>query len=177
MRDFIYQNFEHCLCGALLIAKLGDNISTWLATPNLKLEGNPIARKLRWGFIWFTLVLCLLPYFSTALAVMALPVFLMVSASNFGRVWMARALGEDEVGRLMKSIARRSTLGAALWPTLVSAAFVAALGAIVLFFYPFPDEDWGFWLGLGILIYAAVLVFYGTLAWVRLFRRVRSEPA
>ena len=176
MRDFVYENFTHVLCALLLLAKLGDNISTRLITPTLKLEANPLARKLKWGFIWLTLAICLLPYYSTTLAVMALTVFLMISASNFGRVWQARVLGEDEIDRLSLVIARRSSLGQALWPRVVSALYVSAVGGLLIFL-EYPGDNWGFWVGMGIILYAAVILGYGALALTRLFRRARAEPS
>ena len=177
MREIIIQNFEHFLCVALLIAKLGDNISTRLVTPTLKLEANPIARKLKWGFVWFTLVICLTPYVNTAAAVALLPPCILVSASNFGKVWLARTLGEDETQRLMLSIARRSRLSSALWPMFVSMAFIVGLGALFLVFYPDPSTDWGFWLGAGIILYAAVMTLHATLAFRRLYRQAQIEDS
>jgi hypothetical protein len=48
-------------------------------------------------------------------------------------------------------------------------------GGTVLLFYPSPDEDWGYWLGLGIVLYAAAKWLHGTSFMVRLFRRAALE--
>jgi hypothetical protein len=177
MRYFISQNFEHFLCVALLIAKLGDNISTRLVSPTLKLEANPIARKLGWGFAWFTLILCLVPYVSTAAAVALITTVLLVAASNFGKVWLARTLGEEETQRLMLSIVRRSRLSSALWPLAASMVFMAGVGGLLLMFYPDPHTDWGFWIGTGVILYACLMSFYGTVAFRGLFRLAQAEPS
>ena len=52
MDDFIpFGSRTYCLLVLLLAFSRGmDFLSTWVATPNLVLEGNPIAKKLGWGW-------------------------------------------------------------------------------------------------------------------------------
>ena len=49
------------LLALLLFARGTDFLSTWIATPNLVLEGNPLAKKLgwKWGMV-INLALCFL---------------------------------------------------------------------------------------------------------------------
>src|SRR5215510_12721276 len=84
----------HILCALLLIARIGDVATTFLITPNLILEANPIVRTLGWRFALLTLGACLLPYVHVPMAVAGLVTFLMVSASNARRVWFVRSIGE-----------------------------------------------------------------------------------
>jgi hypothetical protein len=46
-----YQQLPHVIAFLLLIARLGDVGSTYLLSPTLKLEANPIMRRLRWPFV------------------------------------------------------------------------------------------------------------------------------
>ena len=170
-----YDNLEHVLCVLLLIARIGDVATTYLATPNLVLEANPVVRKLGWPFALLSIALCLLPYYNTAFAVMALMGSLLVSASNARSIWMVRIIGEKEYLALLMNAARKGKLSHALLGTAMSSFFVALAGGTVLFFYPASDEDWGFWLGVGIVLYAAAMWLYGTLFAVRLFRRAALE--
>src|SRR3954468_20119101 len=81
---------------ALLTSRGMDVLSTRIATPNLVLEGNPIAKLLGWRW--------LLPVnlaFCVALAVWPLPAImlgtmsLLVAARNFQSAWLMRSMGEE----------------------------------------------------------------------------------
>ena len=170
MLAILYENLRPVLCGLLLLSRIGDIGTTYLITPNLILEANPIVRKLGWPFAFLTLGACLLPYVHVPTAVAALMTFLLVSASNAGKIWIVRTVGERAYAALVLDLARRSRLSHALLGIAASAFFVALAGATILLFYPSAD-DWGFWLGLGVLVYASAVWFYGSLATIRLFRR------
>ena len=71
MLAFAYANFTHVLFVLLLVARLGDVGTTFLATPRLRLEANPIARKFGWPFALLTLGVCFLPYYSIEAALVA----------------------------------------------------------------------------------------------------------
>src|SRR5271156_5774812 len=80
----------------LLFARGMDFLSTWVATPNLVLEGNPLAKKLgwRWGIpvnaaFCFGLALWPLP------AIVISTASVLVAARNFQQAWLMRSLGEE----------------------------------------------------------------------------------
>jgi hypothetical protein len=175
MREFIVANFEHVLCILILISRLGDVISTHLVTPKLKLEANPLVRKLGWPFAIFSLLICLIPYWNTAAGIIVLIPSLLVSAANTSKIWFARAYGEQEYVELIQEVARRSKLSHALAGTIVSALFIAMVGLVLLFLCPNPGTDWGYWIGWGVLTYAFVVGFYGSLSFIRIFRMARKE--
>ena len=170
MLAFAYGNLPHVLCALLLLSRIGDIGTTYLVTPNLILEANPIARKLGWPFALLTLGACFLPYVSMPGAVSALVAFLLVSASNAGKIWIVRTIGERAYAAFVLDLARKSKLSHALLGLAASTFFVALTGGTILLFYP-SEEEWGFWLGLGVLLYAGAAWLYGTLATIRLFRR------
>lgn len=174
MLEFAYENLPHVLCALLLLARIGDVGTTYLVTPNLTLEANPIARKLGWPFALVTLAACLLPYVHMPLAVSALVAFLFVSASNAGKIWIVRTVGEEAYLGFLLDLARKSKLSHALLAIAASKFFAALAGGTILLFYP-RESDWGLWLGLGVLLYAAATWFYGTLAMIRIFRRAASS--
>jgi len=165
MNEFIYNNFEHILCFLILIARLGDIISTYLITPTLKLEANPIVKKL--GLI------CLLPYYHTGLAVMALVPSLLVSASNTAKIWVIRAMGEDEFSELFLRIVAKSSLSKALLCVFMSSFFVALAGFILLALC-YGQENWGHWFAIGIILYAFVIAIYGSLYYCKLFKKAQK---
>jgi hypothetical protein len=167
---FAYANLPHVLCALLLFARIGDVGTTFLITPSLKLEANPIIRKLGWRFALLTLAACALPYLSLPVAVIVLIGSLFVSASNAGKIWIVRAIGEHAYAALLVDAARKSKLSHALIGVAASSFFIALAGATILLFYPAP-ANWGFWLGFGVVSYAVAVWFHGTLWMIRLFRR------
>lgn len=175
MREYIRDHFATSLCVALLIARLGDVFSTYLVTPTLKLEGNPLVRKFRWPFALLTIPVCLIPYYNTALAIPILVVSLMVSASNCSKIWLHRALGESQAYELFKSCALRAPVFSSLLFILSPCFFIAMLGGLVLFFYPDPASDWGYFIAIGILCYAIAMAFYGPLFFFRLRKAAKND--
>ncbi len=175
MREYILSHIglEHLLCGLILLSRLGDIGSTYLVTPRLKLEANPIVRKVGWWFAVVTLLVCLIPYYSTALGIVALIPSLMVSAANTSKIWFVRSYGEGEYHELLLRLARQTRLSHALVPTIVAAIFTAVNGLALLLLSPDPTRDWGYWFGFGFLAYALALGFYGSLFFVRLYRIAR----
>ena len=161
------------LIGLLLLARLGDIGSTWLATPNLKLESNPIVRRLRWWYAWATLLICLVPLLSPGVGAALTVASLLVTGSNLSKGWLMRSLGEDGYLFLMHQTAARSSLPVALGFVLSSAAAVALVGWLLLLTSG-GEETWAYWGATGILLYAGAVAFYGTISAARLFRTVRE---
>jgi len=168
--NFIDANLSHVLCGLLLISRIGDVATTYLITPNLILEANPIMRRLGWRFGLLTLGACFLPYFNVPISVAALVAFLLVSASNARSVWFVRTIGEKAYAELILATMRKGKLSHALASVAASTFFLALVGGTIMFFYPSPDGDWGFWIGFGVLIYASAVCLHGTLSTIRFFR-------
>jgi len=181
MSAFFFDHLKPCLCVLLLISRLGDILSTYMVTPSLALEANPIVKKLGWPFAWLTLVVCFAPYVSIQASLPLLVASLLVSASNSAKIWMARAMGEAEYGRLLFRLASTSRLSHALLATWISCFFMMLTGAVICLFYPDPAADPGFWLGGGVVLYGVVLGGYTTRAFIRLFAaakrpRVQAPP-
>lgn len=80
----------------LIVARGADFFSTWIATPDLRLEANPVARWLGWKWGVGVNVLIVL-----GVAVWLLPAVtitttsLLVAARNFQAAWISRTMGEQ----------------------------------------------------------------------------------
>jgi hypothetical protein len=174
MIDWFLQadTFTHTIAALLLLGRLGDIISTRLVTPTLRLEANPLARRLGWRFAWLSLLLALLPYYSNALGIAALPASLLVSASNLSRGWAFRALGEAGAEAFLLGVAERSRLGTALGFFLSGASFVVVAGVVLMWLSGWSEAA-TYWFGFGIVIYGVAIALHGTVFIVKLFRRVR----
>jgi hypothetical protein len=164
----------HVECALLAITRVGDVMSTRLATPTLRLESNPIAKRLGWPFLVASLLICVIPYYSTSLGMTAIVVGALVCFSNFSKLWRVRTMGEVETEALMLRLARTSTLKAALIPHWIAQSFLAAIGVILLFVSGGPTQ-WAFWIALGIVLAPASFALYGTAHMVRLFRAARGR--
>src|SRR5262245_47948332 len=177
MLDLMSQNLNHTLCILILVSRIGDIGTTYLVTPSLKLETNPIVRKLGWRFALTSLAVCVIPYFSVRAAVMILVPCLMVSAGNAGKIWAARTMVEHEYKRMLLDLAGKSKLRYALAGILASASFIILLGFVLLWLYPDPAEDLAFWFGAGIVTYGLVIVLHGSLWSTKLFREAAAGSA
>ena len=164
-----YTTTEHVIAALLLLARLGDIGSTWLATPNLLMESNPVARRLRWPFAVATLFIALLPYWLLPAGIVILVASLLVTASNFGKVWLIRTMGEAEYYDFVCKLAAKSSPALPLIFTSLSAASTAALGGVLLLFYPSEVEP-AYWVAQGFIIYATVVVVWGGYGYLRLRR-------
>ncbi len=157
----------------LFVARCGDILSTRLATPHLKLEANPIVRKLGWPFAFATLLIALLPFLDVRLGIVALVPSLLVSSSNFARVWMMRTLGEEEMQALMRRAAAKSKRSRALLCVMASAFFIVLAGAVLMWLS--TPADAAAFFGAGIILYGFVVALYGSAQVKRLFQSVQAE--
>jgi len=171
MTEFFHANLVHCLFVLLLISRLGDMVSTFLVSPNLRLEANPIARRLGWRFIVGSLVVCVIPYFSPEAAVAILAPSLLVSASNLSKAWSARAMGEEGYVAHVLNLALRTTLPQALLPLWAASAFIILAGITLVLLAAEPWNELCRWFGLGMVLYGIVQATYGALSLRAMFRR------
>src|ERR1044071_2650143 len=88
---------EYFVFLAILVFSRGaDFLSTWVATPHLKLEGNPIAKWLGWKWgsvvnIGMVVSIAMWPLS----AIVVTTASLLVAARNFQSAWMMRSMGEE----------------------------------------------------------------------------------
>ena len=165
----------HLLAALVLFSRLGDVVSTWLVTPRLRLEANPVVRRLGWRFAALTLFVAFVPYAHAGLGVAILTTSLFVTASNLSRGWMVRAMGEAEYEHMLLDVARRGSRREALAFVNGGAAFILSAG-LVLIWLDGP-VSWGFWFGFGIITYAFAISVHGSFFIVRTFRRAAQSNA
>jgi hypothetical protein len=172
MSQFIYNNVKHILCLLILVSRLGDIISTYLVSPTLKLEANPIVSKLGFRFTFLTVFICLIPYYHTGLAVMVLVPSLLVTSSNISKYWVVKTAGEEEFSRSLLILAGKSRLSRALFSVLASSFFVIFTGGVLLLLCP-ESSNRGNWFAKGIILYGFIMALYGSLSHYRLFKQAR----
>jgi hypothetical protein len=151
----------------ILISRLGDIGSTYLASPNLELESNSVIRRLRWPFAALTVLVFIIPWWDVGSGIVIMVASLLVAASNSSKLWLIRAMGESEYRALLVRMASRANAVPSLIFSLMPALFMSILGGTVMFLYPSETTDLGYHVGLGILGYALVIACYGPLAFLR----------
>ncbi|GDY20247.1 hypothetical protein LBMAG56_15920 [Verrucomicrobiota bacterium] len=155
---------------ALLAVGRGlDFLSTWVATPNLVLEANPIARKLGWKWSGVVnLALCVGMALWPLPALIVVTTSVLVAARNFKSAWLMRSLGEHEYRAWMTA-----RVEATPWPLFLfcmageTLPFVAVGGALMYFE---SERLIPLAVGMGNVAYGLAVAFYTLLSVWRLRR-------
>lgn len=159
----------------LLFARGLDFLSTWIATPHMVLEGNPVARKLgwKWGAV-VNLVLC----FSFALvplpALIISTTSVLVAAHNFDGAWLMHTMGEENYRAWITSQHLRTRASLYLFCLCSKTAMWCAVGLSLLLFGSGGLVPTG--IGFGMVGYAAAVLVYSSISVWRLRRFNRRRP-
>jgi len=153
----------------LFVARGMDFLSTWLATPNMVLEGNPIAKKLGWKWgIPLNFLLCLGFAFWPLPAIVISTTSVMVAARNFQSAWLMRSLGEQHYRDWHVERIQETSASLYLFCLFAHTALIGGVGGALVYF---SNQEWIPWgIGLGIIAYALAVAFYTLLAVYRLRR-------
>ena len=160
----------------LLVARGMDFLSTWVATPNMVLEGNPIAKKLgwRWGAL-VNLVLCFGFAFWEMPAVVISTTSLLVAARNFQSAWLMRSLGEFIYREWHVERIQETSATLYLFCLFGQTVLTAVVGLAVIYFTGLDGNPVLVAIGLGIVAYAVAVTFYTLLGTWRLRRSSLEE--
>lgn len=163
----------------LMSARGADFLSTWVATPNLVLEGNPIAKKLgwKWGLVLNAALVALLAMWPLS-AIVVSTASVLVAARNFQSAWLMRSLGEQLYRDWHVERVQETRISLYLFCLFSQTALTGAVGAAIILF---SQTEIGRWLmvplaiGMGIVAYAVAVAFYTLLAIWRLRRATARE--
>jgi hypothetical protein len=148
-----------------------DFLSTWIATPNLVLEANPIARKLGWkGGIILNLILCVAFAFWPLPAIVIITTSLLVASRNFQSAWLMRSLGEERYRCWMAEKLAQTDWGLYLFCLFAQTVLVASVGGCLMAFSHWASIP--FAVGTGIITYALAVTFYTLLSVWRIRRSI-----
>jgi hypothetical protein len=173
MREFLMEHLVHVVAFATLISRMGDIGTTFLVTPTLRVEANPIARRLGWKFIFATAAVALVPYYSMSAGVVILTASFLAAASNATEAMLARYVGEEKFTALHREAIQTMPVLLGLGLLCLPAIFFLMLGLMMLLLLPHANNDWGFDIAMGTIAFAlVVLIFYP----IRFFseRRLRN---
>ena len=171
MEEFVpFASRNYALLFLLLIVSRGmDFLSTWVATPNMLLEGNPIAKKLGWKWgILLNFALCLGFAFWPLPAIVISTTSALVASRNFQSAWLMRSLGEESYRDWHIERVQETSVTLYLFCLFAQTALTAGVGAAVIYF-----SEWRLVplaIGLGIVAYALAVAFYTLLGIWRMRR-------
>jgi hypothetical protein len=160
----------YCLMlGILLLSRGMDLLSTWVATPNLILEGNPIAKLLgwRWG-LPVNAALCLLLALWPLPAIVLSTTSILVAARNFQSAWLMRSLGEHAYRDWHVERIQETRITLFLFCLAGQTLLTAGAGAAIIYFSTPGGVLFG--IGVGIVGYSGAVAFYTLLAVWRMRR-------
>lgn len=176
MEDFVpFGGRTYALMFLLMLFSRGmDFLSTWVATPHMVLEGNPIAKKLGWKWgIAVNLALCFLFGFWPLPAMVISTTSLLVAARNFQSAWMMRTLGEQAYRDWYVARIQETRITLYLFCLAGNTLLTAAVGAGIIFFGRTSLVVVA--IGLGVVAYAGTVGFYTLLALWRMRRAALRE--
>jgi hypothetical protein len=153
----------------LVLSRATDFLSTWIATPNLTLEGNPIAKKLGWrGATIVNLMACVVFAAWPLVAISFSTTSVLVAARNFQSAWLMRTLGEEQYRDWEVQRLQETSLALYLFCLFGQTLLTAGVGGMLMYFY--DGSLVPFSIGLGIIAYAAAVAVYTLLSFWRIRR-------
>jgi hypothetical protein len=164
----------------LFVARGMDFLSTWIATPNMVLEGNPLAKKLGWKWgIPINLSLCFGFAFWPLPAIVISTTSVLVAARNFQSAWLMRSLGEQVYREWHVERIQETSITLYLFCLFGQTVLTAGVGVGVILATNgrHREEPVALAIGLGIIAYALAVAFYTLLAVVRLRRADKREDS
>ncbi len=161
--------------GLLALARGADFLSTWVASPQLQLEANPLARRLGWrGAVLLNLALIALVACWLLPAVILATASLLVAARNFQSAWLARSMGEAAYRQWLSERLAQTRRGLYLACVVAQAGLVGVVGVALV--WTNPLESLAAAMGLGVLSYALAVLVYPVLGARHLLRQSTPHP-
>ena len=162
----------------LLFSRGADFLSTWVATPHLVLEGNPIAKWLGWK--WGAVVNVVL---TTTLAMWPLSAIVvstasvLVAARNFQSAWLMRSMGEEAYRDWYVQRMSEARLPLYLFCLAGNTLLTVTVGVALVLFSSTRNYvlvvPMG--IGMGIIAYAVAVIVFTLLSIWRSRRRRRYD--
>ena len=146
-------------------ARGADLLSTWIATPRLQLEGNPLARRLGWkgGVILILLVVPVVACWPM-LAVSLATTSSLVAARNLQQAWLMRTMGEERYRLWFTGRVLEASQPLVVGCHMGEAALTGTIGLVLMWLGPVHLISFG--VGLGIAAYGfSVALFTGMSLW------------
>jgi hypothetical protein len=159
----------------LVFSRGADFLSTWVATPHLVLEGNPIAKWLgwKWGAVVNVVMVTSLAMWPVS-AIVVSTASVLVAARNFQSAWLMRSMGEEAYREWYVQRVSETRITLYLGCLAGNTLLTAGVGAALIAFSTTRDSVLvvPVGIGMGTMAYAmAVLIFTLLSVWRNRRRR------
>jgi len=167
------------LLAGMVLARGLDFLSTWLVTPGLKLEANPLMR--RTGYVRMALLnlpLAGLPFLHHGLSITFVVTSLLAAGSNLTSGALARGMGERRATEAQAKAIREIGVATALLLNTTGALVIGLAGAILMYLGR-PAESHAWWGALGVVMFGITGLVHFNLAILRLGRQkpqIKKSP-
>lgn len=153
----------------LLLARSMDFLSTWVATPNMVLEGNPIAKMLGWKWgIPLNFGFCVGFASWPVPAIVITTTSVLVAARNFQSAWLMRSMGEERYRDWHVERIQETRITLYLFCLAGNTLLTAGVGAAIIYFSELAVVPAA--IGVGIVGYAGAVGFFTLLGIWRMRR-------
>jgi len=151
------------LLACVAFARGMDFLSTWVATPNLRLEANPIARMLGWKLgMAVNAVMCAVFAAWPLPCIVISTASLLVAARNFQNAWLMRTLGEDGYRAWISERISEAKFSLFLFCLVAQAGLTGLVGAGLMYYSQLRLVPFG--VGMGIVTYASAILAFSLLS-------------
>ena len=177
----LFGTSEYWLMFAILVFGRGmDFLSTWVATPTLALEGNPIAKRLGWKMgALVNVLLCFTFAMWPITSIIITTTSVLVAARNLQQAWLMRTLGEEGYRLWFVQRLVEANLPFYIFSLIGQTVLIALIGSALIYFSEFTEVQpvvttsilvIPFSIGVGIVGYAITVLFYTLLSVWRIRR-------
>lgn len=152
-----------------LVGRIADVGTTYLASPKLHAEANPVAKRGGWPYALATIPLGAIGYWDVNFGIMIATLSLLVAFQNAGKILLIRMLGEENLLAYRMKMIKEYGLVKYMSLGLLPVWLVAALGVFALYLcrvQAVPDSSPLIAFSTAFLSFAiAMFVFYTRMSW------------
>jgi hypothetical protein len=145
----------------VILSRWGDILTTYLGSPNLLLEANPLMKKCRgWKFIIFiNLLPCILAFYSPMAAIMLIIASLWVAYDNSKVILRVKTFGEKIVSDQLAQMVTQNGVLLPILCALLSVFFLFCIGGLIIY-SSFGNPNLTRAIGAGIILFGFMSIFY-----------------
>lgn len=167
---------EHVIAALMLVSRIYDLGSTYLYSPKLLLEANPIARRLGWRFGFVGLLVCFLPYFNMNAAMFVLVASFLAAHSNIRGLIRKSGTAETKLYEQLLEHARRTHPFKDAGRVFLRESPLLLAGSGLLVSYPERSEP-AHYFAMGMICFVLIACTYSSLMIYRIRRQCFKETA
>jgi len=158
MKELILNNFVFFLIISIFFTRIIDILFTYIISPELVLETNPVVRKFRWPSAISTIFLSLVPLISVHMGIVILTMSLISSSLNIRKTWMMKTIGEEKILNTTVECIKANGMLKISFFEFLSSLFWISLFMLLLILN--NGNNYVFWFGISLGAYGVLSFVY-----------------